>query len=555
MDVKNAGNVQLLAALTPLIERLQKIARTDPDVRAELRCLGEAIVAFASEPQATELSVEASSDEPPALATTTATPLPTVIVALPEAPTTEAVYVAPIAESPLADMPAASPLGTALSTSKTHPTAKQHNNWLPQSELQLRRAEQSLAVEVSAFDLSTFALRCAIKKAGATWAVERQQRLAQGIANDLQLEADRKALIHQAQSMADCYLWMCPREAPPLATTVQFEQIVGGFAVMMDMADLLQAILREGEEPSPFLEEALHLAAQAQASLRKAVAAIYDTPDSDQTRLFRWLKDITVLYQMKIPYMTSRNAADPAAWGSLQARIRALATKIQVVKQSSKERKKLMGKVQHRCKVIREHKGVERLDDWQRLNVAVTELIETGLPPSNSDLRTHLLPVIDDLPETVELSKIFYRVLRELDRFLAEHPPSVDDIAANSAAISPIEEVQRVRVLLRDRVVLLIGGERRPSAIAALTLAFDLKELIWIESYEKTHINFEHYVARADVAVVILAIRWAPHSHGEVKEFCAQYNKPFVRLLAGYSPNQVAYTLLNQVSHQLEATY
>lgn len=552
MDVENTGNVQLLAALTPLIERLQKIACTDPDVRAELRRLGEAIVAFASELQATERIVEAGASAPPTL---TATPLPTAIVALPEASTTEAVYVAPVAESQLADVPAASPLGAALPTSKIHPMAKPHKNWLPQSALQLRGAEQSLAAEVSAFDLSAFAQRCAIKKEGATWAVERQQRLAQGITNDLQLESYRQELIHHAQSMADCYLWMCPREAPPLATPVQFEHIVGCFAVMMDTADLLQTILREGEEPSSFLEEALHLAAQAQATLRKGVAAIYDTPDNDQTRFFRWLKDITVLYQMKIPYMTSRNAAEPAAWGPLQARVRALATKIQVVEQSSKVRKKLMGKVQHRCKLIREHKGVERLDDWQRLNVAVTELIETGLPPSNSELRQHLLPVIDDLPETVELSKNFYRVLRELDRFLAEHPPTVDNMAANSAAISPIAEVQRVRVLLRDRVVLLIGGERRPSAIAALTLAFDLKELIWLESYEKTHINFEHYVARADVAVVILAIRWAPHSHGEVKEFCHQYNKPFVRLTAGYNPNRVAYTLLNQVSHQLEATY
>ena len=162
--------------------------------------------------------------------------------------------------------------------------------------------------------------------------------------------------------------------------------------------------------------------------------------------------------------------------------------------------------------------------------------------------------MIDDLPETVELSENFHLVLRQLDLFLAKHPPSMADMAANSAGMSPIEEVQRVRILLRGRTVLLIGGERRSSAIDALTLAFGLKELIWVESYEKTHVNFEHYVARADVAVVILAIRWAPHSHGEVKEFCDQYNKPFVRLTAGYNPNRVAYTILNQVSHQLKAS-
>jgi len=575
MDIEeNTGNVQLLTALTPIIERLQRIARNDPVVRAELRRLGEALLAFSTEPQVTEPTVETGLPELPVLVTTAAIPLSTGIASLPEAPTIEAVHIEPITEIQTADVPTATPLVTALptgvpsrssttkppararqpqQTSKTHTTAKHSQSWVAQRSVQLHGAEQSLASGVSAFDLSALAQRCAIKKEGATWAAARQQRLAQGIKNDLQLESYRQQLILHAQSLPDCHLWMCQREAPPLATTVQFEHVVGCFAVMMDTADLLHALLSESEEQSPFLEEALNLAAQAQATLHKAVAAIYGTPDDDQTQLFQWLKDITVLYHIQLRYMTKRNAADPAAWSTLQARIRALARKIQAVKQGTKQRKRLMGEIQRHCKVIRNYKGTKRLDDWQRLAVAVTELIETGLPPSNVELRKHLLPVIDDLPETLDLSKNFYLVLRELDRFLAKRPASAAKKAANRAGMSPIEEVQRVRVLLRGRVVLIIGGERRPSAVDALTLAFGLKELIWIESYEKTHINFEPYVARADIAVVILAIRWIPHSYGEVKEFCEQYDKPLVRLLAGYNPNQVAYTILNQVSHQLEA--
>ena len=569
MDTENTGNVQLLTALAPIIERLQRIARTNPDVRAELRRLGEALVALASEPQATELIVETELPALPALVTTAAIPLPTGVAAWQETPPIETVYIEPIAEIPTASVLVPDPSTDAPSRAgaiqlpatahqsqqrdNAHTTTKPRQRWVAQNAVQLHSAEHSLASRVSAFDLSALAQRCAVKKEGATWAVARQQRLVEGIKTDLQLESYRQELIDHARLLPDCYLWMCPRDAPPLATTVEFEHVVGGFAVMMDTADLLHTVRSESEEQSPFLEEALNLAAQAQATLRKAVAAIHDTPDNDQMQLFQWLKDSTSLYHIKISYMTNRNAADPATWSVLQARIRALATKIQVVKQSTKQRKKLMGKVQHRCKVIREHKGAERMDDWQRLVVAVTELIDTGLPPSNSELRKELLSVIDDLPETLELSPNFYLVLRELDRFLANHLPSIGDIGADRAGMSPIEEVQRVCVLLRGRVVLLIGGERRPNAIAALTQAFDLKELIWIESYEKTHINFEHHVARKDVALVILAIRWVPHSHGEVKEFCDQYNKPFVRLLAGYNPNQVAYTILDQVSHRLEA--
>src|SRR5262249_32543970 len=65
--------------------------------------------------------------------------------------------------------------------------------------------------------------------------------------------------------------------------------------------------------------------------------------------------------------------------------------------------------------------------------------------------------------------------------------------------------------------------------------------------------GFEPYVARPDVAVVVLAIRWSSHSFGEVKEFCDQYGKPLGRLPGGYNPNQVALQILGQCSERLRA--
>lgn len=578
MDRQDTIHVQLLAALTPILERLQRMARTDPAVRAELRRLGETLVAFATESQVTELSVDTGLLAPPITAAPVAIPVPTDVASAEKAPTLQPKLDKTIAQVQTADPTAASLLGATPPTvapsrsstikppahqpkkpAKAYTTVqsskKSSKSWVAPHSVQLHSAEQlPQAATGTAFELSALAQRCAIKQAGAVWAAARQQRLAQGIKNDLQLELDRQQLIQHAQLLADCYLWMCQREAPSLVTAAQFEHLAGCFAGMMDAAVLLNALIRDSEEQAPFLEEAFNLAAEAQAALRKAVAAVDKTPDNDQVRFYQWLKAIAARDHMQIRYMTKRNAADPAAWSALQARIRTLATKIQGVKQSSKERKRLMGKVRHRCQAIQEHVGAERLDDWQRLAVAVTELIETGLPPSNIELREHLLPVIDDLPEALELSKNFHLVLRELDRFLATRLPTAADTAATSAVTSPIAEVQRVRALLHGRTMIVIGGERRPGAIEALTLAFDLKALIWIEAYEQTYTDFEPHVARADVAVVILAIRWVPHGYGEVKEFCDQYSKPLVRLPAGYNPNQVAYTILNQVSHQLAAS-
>ena len=108
--------------------------------------------------------------------------------------------------------------------------------------------------------------------------------------------------------------------------------------------------------------------------------------------------------------------------------------------------------------------------------------------------------------------------------------------------------------LLRGREVVLIGGEARPFAAEALREAFGLRELIWVGTRDhQSHAPFEPYVARPDVAVVLLAIRWSNHGFGEVKEFCDKYGKPLVRLKAGYHPNQVAVHVLAQAGERLAA--
>ena len=98
----------------------------------------------------------------------------------------------------------------------------------------------------------------------------------------------------------------------------------------------------------------------------------------------------------------------------------------------------------------------------------------------------------------------------------------------------------------------MIGGDRRLFTQEALKTAFRLKELIWIETREHESIEgFEAYIARSDVILVLLAIRWSSHSYGEAKVFCDKYGKPLVRLPGGYNPNQVAFQIMNQCGERL----
>ena len=102
--------------------------------------------------------------------------------------------------------------------------------------------------------------------------------------------------------------------------------------------------------------------------------------------------------------------------------------------------------------------------------------------------------------------------------------------------------------------MVFIGGETRSEAKEALERAFGLRELIWVATREHESFRaFEPAVARADVAVVLLAIRWSSHSHAEVQAYCERYGKALVRLPGGYNPNQVAAQILVQCGERLSA--
>lgn len=126
--------------------------------------------------------------------------------------------------------------------------------------------------------------------------------------------------------------------------------------------------------------------------------------------------------------------------------------------------------------------------------------------------------------------------------------------ASTAPAVShePTAEVAEAARLLAGKGVLLIGGSRRREAEEALEKAFGLEELVWVETKEhQATSTFEPLIARPDVALVLLAIRWSSHAFGDVRQFCERHNKPLVRLPGGYNPNQVAAQVLAQCSAQL----
>ena len=289
----------------------------------------------------------------------------------------------------------------------------------------------------------------------------------------------------------------------------------------------------------------LPLVTEAQSGVRAALKRLGAPDDVDQLEVFEWVKATAARHRIYLKrFMRADDLANPAGWSDLLARIETTAGSGQLSRQQAAELERITEGVK------RIEAGGDIEQEWQAVIQIVNQLVVDGVPPSNREIRNALLNVIDDLPEGIVLPDGFRRALTEIDRYLARRPPAKKQPVSH-ALVAEVAEAAR---LLHGRSLVLIGGSRRREPQAALRRALELSELIWIETKEHQSIDsFEPMIARADVAAVLLAIRWSSHAFGEVRQFCDRHNKPLVRLPGGYSPNQVAAQILQQCSGRLAA--
>src|SRR5207248_1500113 len=103
---------------------------------------------------------------------------------------------------------------------------------------------------------------------------------------------------------------------------------------------------------------------------------------------------------------------DPIAWQDLRRRIDTLAG----LRQRKIDRRGLMGKLNYHARRAGDILNDEAaaLEEWQRLAGVVEKLVESGIPPSNPEIRATLLPIIDNVPE-LDFAAGFRAALDEAD--------------------------------------------------------------------------------------------------------------------------------------------
>ena len=387
--------------------------------------------------------------------------------------------------------------------------------------------------------------RCRSKCEAARWAAERLRRAREGNGFPVENPPLGPELIEWADALTDCYYWMQSSAGSPSADLSLVDNLGGCFEAVADTLAVVR-VMREEHPGNPrVLEHSLPLVAEAQSGLRVAVERVGAAADPDQLDVFEWLKATAARHHVYIKrFMRADEIADPAGWYDLVARVESVGA-------SGKQSRLPDSQVERiRDCLKRIEAGAGRADDWLALVNIVDEIVVAGVPPSNKDLRDFLLPVIDELPTRAEFPSGFQRVLREIDRFVGARSAP----AKRSVSHEPSAEVKAAARLLGGKSVVLIGGNRRRDAQDSLRRALALKDLVWIETKEHQAVgDFEPLIARADVALVLLAIRWSSHAFGDVKQLCDRHGKLLVRLPAGYNPNQVAAQVLSQSSGQLSS--
>lgn len=85
--------------------------------------------------------------------------------------------------------------------------------------------------------------------------------------------------------------------------------------------------------------------------------------------------------------------------------------------------------------------------------------------------------------------------------------------------------------MLSGRLVLLIGGDRRPDQLARLQVAFPNTRFIWCptRNSDASLSAFEHLICQEDVAIVVILHGLARTGHTKgTRRLCSRIHKPLL---------------------------
>lgn len=407
-------------------------------------------------------------------------------------------------------------------------------------------SEASWIAPPQTFDqLQGLADRLYLKAEGSRWALERVNLSAHGAVHRTEIAPKDRDIHEKARHLQEgCDIWMCRPSFTLPASLDSLVTLADWFDVTADAIQLAVQVGLADDSPIIGVEDFLPLVAEAQFGLRVAVHEVCSRTDSDQFASYLWVREVCSKQRLFLScYLRADEPLNLPDIEDLRSRILDVQRLIDERKMRASKQKRLFGKLDYLKKAAS--------IDWPVVAKTIEELVGLGIPPSDRRIRDRIGRNISDVPESDEWPKGFRLALREISKVQQAITTSVDpqDQADQSVEIESVSE------WLEGRTVVLIGGDCRPDRKKAIEQSLRLSELVWVETSPGMSVSrFESFVARSDVAVVLLAIRWVSHSYGAVQQYCDKYGKPFVRLPGGLGVNQIAEQIMKQCSERLALT-
>jgi len=399
-------------------------------------------------------------------------------------------------------------------------------------------------------DLRLIAERCRLKAEGCRWAAERIRLAEEGACHQTDIAPFDREIIDRAKQLPECLLWMNHPSSPVPDDPSLFDVVGGCFDALGASVAVARVVAADLSHNRHMLGEVLQLVAEAQSALRSAIQQIDGPSDHDQIQSHQWVRSTASGRRIFIErFLHSDDLADPTSWADILACIETLNDQVGVARGLERRRRKLLNKLKYQLEQASSTDEDGQVACWTTVAKTLDELVQAGTPPSNLEIRALLLPHIDDVPDLGDVPQGFELAIRETKRF------GDTDIEEQSSKVDSgrTADVTKVAKLLKGKTAVLIGGDYRSARKKALETAFDLTELVWVATKpHESFTKFETYVARPEVAVVLLAIRWCSHSYKDVQRFCDRYDIPLVRLPAGLHQHQVAAHILGQCGERLK---
>lgn len=403
-----------------------------------------------------------------------------------------------------------------------------------------QEAAPSRSLEFRRVDLDLVVRRSQLKAEACAVAVSR--RAAADSSEEPAQVSRLNALLQRAKQLDSCFLWMLfpDRAQPDDAALFQTRECYDNLARACAIVRGSEAVAQTDRRTT-----ALALLAEAQSALRAQLEGTWLTrPDQCQEDAFQYLDEATAAESIYIErYMRLSDAADPAAWSDLRARLVARSNADALRESESKRTRNLLDKVGFHANRAQAAPD-EREHHVRRIEEALAALEALAIPPEDPRVRERLR-LLPEVPEELGLFPL-------LGRGLAGRS---EEKAPRAAPKDYSPTVLRVREGLRDSVLVVVGGQRRQESVDRLVEAFELRDVDWVSLNEhSTAAPLHAPIARPEVQVVAVLIKLAGHQHvDEATAAARRSGKALVRVPAGYSPEQLAAQILEQASDKLAA--